>query len=75
MFEKEINNMSETKTNAMRILDKNKIKYNSYTYECESAISGAEVAKLLNFDEAKVFKTLVCTSKSNGWPHSMREPV
>ena len=54
----------EEKTNVIRILDKNKIKYNSYTYECENAISGIEVAKLLNMDEAKVFKTLVCTSKS-----------
>ena len=54
----------EEKTNVIRILDKNKIKYNSYSYECEGAISGVEVAKLLNFDEEKVFKTLVCTSKS-----------
>lgn len=54
----------EEKTNVIRILDKNKIKYNSYTYECESAISGVEAASLLNIDEAKVFKTLVCTSKS-----------
>lgn len=55
----------QEKTNVQRILDKNKIDYNSYTYECEKAISGVEVASILNIEVDRVFKTLVCTSKSN----------
>ena len=35
------------KTNVMRILDKKKIKYNSYSYANTDAISGIEVAKVL----------------------------
>lgn len=54
----------QEKTNVQRILDKNKINYNSYTYECEKAISGVEVANILNIEVNRVFKTLVCTSKS-----------
>lgn len=54
----------QEKTNVQRILDKNKINYNSYTYECENAISGVEVANILNIEADRVFKTLVCTSKS-----------
>lgn len=55
----------EEKTNVIRILQAKKIAYEYYTYECEKAISGVEVAKLLNIDSQKVFKTLVVTSKSN----------
>ncbi len=52
------------KTNVMRILDQKKIPYNEYFYG-EEAISGVEVAKVLNQDETRVYKTLVTTSKSN----------
>ena len=49
------------KTNVMRILDQKKIKYNTYEYphndnEC---VDGENVAKLLNQDPKRVFKTLV----------------
>jgi len=55
------------KTNAMRILDQKKINYNTHTYECSEALSGIEVANILNQDPNHVFKTLVTvgTSKQN----------
>mgnify|MGYP000301363816 FL=1 len=52
------------KTNVMRILDQKKIKYNEYFYGDTNAISGVEVAKVLNEDASKVFKTLVTIAKS-----------
>lgn len=53
------------KTNVMRILDKEKIKYNEYTYDSEKYISGVEVAQALNQDVNKVYKTIVTKSKNN----------
>lgn len=49
------------KTNAMRILDQKKIKYNTYEYPHEDGVcvDGATVASLLNEDPNKVFKTIV----------------
>ena len=49
------------KTNAMRILDSKKIKYNTYEYPHEEgvAVDGENVARLLNQDPNQVFKTLV----------------
>jgi len=49
------------KTNAMRILDQKKIKYNTYEYPHEEGVcvEGTEVARLLNEDPKTVFKTLV----------------
>lgn len=55
----------EYKTNVMRILDKLKINYNTYNYLNTNAVSGVEVAKALNQDEKRVFKTLVTASKSH----------
>lgn len=52
------------KTNVMRILEQNKIKYNEYFYGDTDAISGVDVARVLNEDPNKVFKTLVTVSKS-----------
>lgn len=51
------------KTQVMRILDKNSIEYNTYTYE--GVVSGIDVANYLNLDKNKVFKTLVTISNSN----------
>ena len=53
------------KTNAIRILEQKKINFNIYEYDATTAISGEEVAKLLNEDPTKVFKTLVTIGKSN----------
>ena len=55
---------AEEKTNVMRILDSKKINYNSYSYANTNAVSGMEVAKTLNQDPNRVFKTLVTVSNS-----------
>lgn len=47
------------KTNVMRILDQKKINYTPHYYNDTEAISGMEVATVLNQDPKKVFKTLV----------------
>lgn len=52
------------KTNVMRLLDKAKIKYLAHSYAETSAISGIEVANVLNQDPKRVFKTLVTAGKS-----------
>ena len=49
----------EVKTNAMRLLDKNKISYVPHTYECTEFTDGAQIADTLGQDHAKVYKTLV----------------
>lgn len=53
------------KTNAIRLLDQKKIKYQMHDYSATSAISGMEVTDALNEDPATVFKTLVTKGKSN----------
>lgn len=55
---------TDTKTNVMRILDQHKVEYKHYSYVNTNAISGIEVAQVLNQNPAQVFKTLVTTSKS-----------
>jgi Cys-tRNA(Pro)/Cys-tRNA(Cys) deacylase len=52
------------KTNVMRLLDGRAIPYTPYTYPCETALSGVEVAKILNQDPSQVFKTLVTVAAS-----------
>ena len=52
------------KTNVMRILDREKINYNSYSYADTDAISGVEVADVLGQDKEAVFKTLVTKGKT-----------
>lgn len=54
----------EVKTNAMRILDKNKITYRLNLYECEKFIDGVHIADMLGQDYAMTFKTLVMMGKS-----------
>ena len=57
----------EVKTNAMRILDRNKINYEINLYECDEFISGTDIADRLgqNYDES--FKTLVAVGKSSNY--------
>lgn len=55
---------TEQKTNAMRILDKAKISYQFHYYGDTEAISGTEVADILNQNPDKVFKTLVTVGKT-----------
>ena len=48
----------------MRILDQKDIRYNSYTYNSSDALSGVEVADILQEDPDRVFKTLVTVGRS-----------
>lgn len=50
-----------TKTNAMRILEKEGVEYRVYTYD-GGALSGVEVAAALGEDIDRVYKTLVTTA-------------
>ena len=50
-----------TKTNAMRILEKEGVEYRVYTYD-GGALSGVEVAAALGEDVDRVYKTLVTTA-------------
>ena len=54
----------EIKTNAMRILDKNKIKYEVIQYECEQFVDGVHTAEKTHVPVAQSFKTLVLQGKS-----------
>ncbi len=54
----------EAKTNAMRILDKNKIAYEVLTYECGEFIDGMHTAELTGAPVEASFKTLVLHGKS-----------
>lgn len=56
--------MKDFKTNVMRMLDKAKVIYNHYSYIESGAISGSDVAKVLNQNPNRVFKTLVTVAKS-----------
>ena len=53
------------KTNVMRILDSKKINYKTYDYSNTDAISGTEVANVLNQNPKMVFKTLVTKDNQN----------
>lgn len=54
----------EAKTNAMRILDKNKVYYEVLTYECDEFIDGLHTAKKTGAPVEQSFKTLVLKGKS-----------
>lgn len=54
----------EVKTNAMRILDKNKIPYEILAYECEEFIDGLHTARITGAPVEQSFKTLVARGKS-----------
>ncbi len=53
------------KTNVMRILDKARVEYKSHSYANTNAISGIDVANVLNQDPNQIFKTLVTVGKTN----------
>ncbi len=56
--------MANFKTNAMRILETNKINYNLYTYESNGDYDGCSVAEKIGKDPSMVFKTLVTVAPS-----------
>ena len=57
--------MEKVKTNAMRILDKAGIKYNTYTYDhSDGLIDGVTVANKIGKPVEQVYKTLVAQGNS-----------
>lgn len=54
----------EVKTNAMRILDRNKISYEIINYECDEFIDGLHTAEITGAPIEQSFKTLVMQGKS-----------
>lgn len=52
------------KTNVMRILDQKRVAYKSYCYVDTNAISGMDVASVLNENPSQVLKTLVTVGNS-----------
>lgn len=57
----------EVKTNAMRILEREKIPFTHYTYECEEFVDGLQIADKLNLPYEKVYKTLVTVGSSRNY--------
>ena len=53
------------KTNALRLLDSKKIKYEVFEYPSDGKIDAVSVSQYLNEDAGQVFKTLVTISSSN----------
>ena len=54
----------EVKTNAMRILEKNKISFEVKTYDCDEFVDGVHIADMLGQPYDQSFKTLVMQGKS-----------
>ena len=54
----------EIKTNAMRILDRMQIPYETRTYECREFEDGVQIADLLGLPHEIVYKTLVAQGAS-----------
>ncbi len=54
----------EVKTNAMRMLDRQKIPYTYEEYECDEFTDGIQVADQLGYDHKVVYKTLVTIGKT-----------
>lgn len=54
----------DEKTNVMRLLTQKKIKFESFHLDITEALSGVEMAALLEQNPAQVFKTLVTVGKT-----------
>lgn len=54
----------EAKTNAMRMLEKNKIAYVAETYDAKEFTDGVHSAKVLGHDPDRSYKTLVAVGKT-----------
>ncbi len=57
----------ETKTNAMRILESQKIPFETHTYECDEFIDGIHIADMLHQPYEKMYKTLVTQGASKNY--------
>ena len=64
MKTKQVIELANIKTNAMRNLEINKIEYNVYTYDSNSDFDGCRVAQKIGKDPGQVFKTLVTVAPS-----------
>ena len=59
--------MAQAKTNAQRLLEKDKLPYAAYTYDTEDGLlDGVSVAQKVGMPVEKVFKTLVTRGASKG---------
>lgn len=56
----------EEKTNAIRLLEQRKLRFQVHDYSQSDAVNGMEVADYLNENPDRVFKTLVTVGKSAG---------
>ena len=52
------------KTNAMRILDRNKIPYEYETFECDEFVDGITTADKIGLPHEQVYMTLVTVGKT-----------
>lgn len=59
-----LNTHLTVKTNALRILEAQKISYSLHDYRFTHKVSGSDVAEVLNEEPRRVFKTLVTIGKS-----------
>ena len=59
--------MTDSKTNAMRLLDRARIPYQTHAYDPENGIDGLSVARSLGQEPQRVFKTLVAQGKSRAF--------
>jgi Cys-tRNA(Pro)/Cys-tRNA(Cys) deacylase len=57
----------DIKTNAMRILEKNKVNFEVNTYECDEFIDGLTVAEKNGQNPEQSYKTLVTEGKSKNY--------
>lgn len=65
--EKRMGKSKEVKTNAMRILERNKIPYKEYTYECDEFVDALKVADTLGQPYELLYKTLVTIGNSRNY--------
>ena len=57
----------EAKTNAMRMLDRKKVRYETLSYECDEFIDGIHSADITGAPYEQSFKTLVMEGKSGAF--------
>ena len=57
----------EAKTNAMIMLDRQKVKYEAFSYECDEFIDGLHSADKIGAPYDQSFKTLVMEGKNGGF--------
>ncbi len=57
----------DTKTNAMRILDREKVNYKVNLYECDEFDSGVSITDMLGQKYEQSYKTLVLKGKSGAY--------